>query len=86
MTLRQFVKEYYDKEQPKRTIYNKDYTKKSAEIMKKKIGKTWKIGASPYEKNRYIVYKTEKKEPFETYYKKYKKELEIIYKQTLSRR
>ena len=87
ITLRQFVKKYYDKETPKRVIYNgKDYTKKTCEITKKKLGTPWKIGSSPYTKGRFIVFKIQKKEPkepFETYYKKYKKELEIVYKQTL---
>ena len=84
MTLKQFVKNYYDKEPPKKIIYNgKDYTKKTCEITKKKLGVGWQIGPSPYNKDRFIVFKVQKKEPFGEYYKKYSGDLEIVYKQTL---
>lgn len=66
--------------------HGKDYTKKTCEITKKKLGKEWKIGVSPYTKGRYIIFKIQKKEPFETYYKKYKDELEIVYKQSIKKK
>lgn len=81
ITLRQFVKEYYDKEHPRRVLYGNDYTEKSAKILKAKLGRDYSVGRSPSAKGRYIVFKVLKREPFEEYYRKYKDELNIVYKQ-----
>ena len=82
ITLRQFIKEYYDKEEPRQVLHGQcDYTERSAKILKRKLGKDYAVAQSPYDEKRYIVFRMSEKESFEMYYRKHKDELNIVYKQ-----
>jgi hypothetical protein len=40
----------------------KDFTRKTAEIKARKLGKEWKVEDSPYESGRFVVTRTKTKE------------------------